>query len=110
MVTKASFLLMILVEGNAQKVMVVEMESGGMEALVRAEVSVVKMFNWVDWRGFVELDVAVGGVSEVDDVERLEASRVHLRKGWELGGCARECMLRWLDICEARSSSVARRS
>jgi hypothetical protein len=50
-VTKASFLSMILVEGNAQKLMVVEMESGGMEALVRAEVSVVKMFNWLDWRG-----------------------------------------------------------
>ena len=51
MVTKASFSSMILVEGNAQKWMVVEMELGGMEALVSAEVSVEKMFVSVDRRG-----------------------------------------------------------
>ncbi len=51
MVMKASFSSMILVEGNAQKWMVVEMDSGGMEALVRAEASVEKMFILVDWRG-----------------------------------------------------------
>ena len=51
MVMKASFSSMILVEGNAQKWMVVEMESGGMDALVRAEASVEKMFILVDWRG-----------------------------------------------------------
>jgi len=44
MVMKASFSSMILVEGNAQKWMVVEMESGGMDELVRAEASVEKMF------------------------------------------------------------------
>ena len=44
MVMKASF-------WNAQKWMVVEMESGGMDALVRAEASVEKMFILVDWRG-----------------------------------------------------------
>ena len=60
-VTKASFSSMILVEGNAQKWMVVEMESGGMDALVRAGASVEKMFILVDWRG-VLMDVAVGGV------------------------------------------------
>ena len=42
---------MILVEGNAQKWMVLEMESGGMEALARAEASVEKMLIFVDWRG-----------------------------------------------------------
>ncbi len=51
MVMKASFSSMILVEGNAQKWMVVEMESGGMEALARAEASVEKMLILVDWRG-----------------------------------------------------------
>ena len=51
MVMKASFLSMILVEGNSQKWMVVEMESGGMEALVRAEASFEKMFILVDWKG-----------------------------------------------------------
>ena len=51
MVMKASFSSMILVEGNTQKWMVVEMESGGMEALVRAEANVEKMFILVDWRG-----------------------------------------------------------
>ena len=51
MVTKAGFLSMILVRGNAQKWIVVEMESGGMEALVRAEASVEKIFILVDWRG-----------------------------------------------------------
>ena len=51
MVMKASFSSMILVEGNAQKWMVVEMESGGMDALVRAEASVEKMFILVDWKG-----------------------------------------------------------
>ncbi len=51
MVTKASFSSMILVEGNAQKWMVVEMELGGMEALVSAEVSVDKMFVLVDRMG-----------------------------------------------------------
>ncbi len=51
MVMKASFSSMILVEGNAQKWMVVEMESGEMDALVRAEASVEKMFILVDWRG-----------------------------------------------------------
>ena len=51
MVMKASFSSMILVEGNAQKWMVVEMELGGMEALVSAEVSVEKMFVLVDRRG-----------------------------------------------------------
>ena len=51
MVIKASFLAMILVKGNAQKWMVVEMESGGMEALVRAKANVEKMFIWLDWRG-----------------------------------------------------------
>ena len=51
MVMKASFSSMILVEGNAQKWMVLEMESGGMEALARAEASVEKMLIFVDWRG-----------------------------------------------------------
>ena len=51
MVMKASFSSMILVEGNAQKWMVVEMESGGMDALVRAEASVEKVFILVDWKG-----------------------------------------------------------
>jgi len=51
MVMKASFSSMILVEGNAQKWMVLEMESGGMEALARAEASVEKMLVFVDWRG-----------------------------------------------------------
>ncbi len=51
MVMKASFLSMILVEGNAQTWMVVEMESGGIEALARAKASVEKMFILVDWRG-----------------------------------------------------------
>ncbi len=51
MVMKASFLSMILVEGNAQKWMVLEMESGGMEALLRADAIVEKMLILVDWRG-----------------------------------------------------------
>jgi hypothetical protein len=51
MVMKASFSSMTLVEGNAQKWMVGEMESYGMEAWVSAEVSVVKIFTLVDWRG-----------------------------------------------------------
>jgi len=51
MVMKASLLSMILVEGNAQKWMVVEMDSGGMEALARAEASVEKIFVLVAWRG-----------------------------------------------------------
>ena len=51
MLMKASFLSMILVEGNAQNWMVVEMELGGMDALVRAKASVEKMFILVDWRG-----------------------------------------------------------
>ena len=50
-VMNASFSSMIFVDGNELKVMVVEMEFGGMEAVARAEVSVEKMFVLVDRRG-----------------------------------------------------------
>lgn len=50
------------------------------------------------------------GLSEVDDVDRLAASRVRLCWWWGLGDCAWDSMLTWVDVCEARSSSSARRS
>ena len=101
---------MILVEGNAQKWMVVEMGSDGMEALVRAKASVEMMFILVDWRGVLNWTQLWVGLLEVDDVERLAASRVRLWWWWGLGGCAWDSMLRWVDVCEARSSLLARRS
>jgi len=50
-VMKASFSSVIFVEGNGQNVMVVEIESCGMEAMVRAEMSVEMMSKRVDWSG-----------------------------------------------------------
>ena len=50
-VMKASFSSVIFVEGNGQNVMVVEIESCGMEAVVRAEISVEMMSERVDWSG-----------------------------------------------------------
>jgi len=50
-VMKASFSSVIFVEGNGQNVMVVEIESCGMEAMVRAEMSVEMMSERVDWSG-----------------------------------------------------------
>ena len=50
-VMKASFSSVTFVEGNGQNVMVVEIESCGMEAMVRAEMSVEMMSKRVDWSG-----------------------------------------------------------
>lgn len=50
-VMNASFSSVIFVEGNGQNVMVVEIESCGMEAVVRAEISVEMMSERVDWSG-----------------------------------------------------------
>lgn len=50
-VMKASFSSVIFVEGNGQNVMVVEIESCGMEAMVRVEMSVEMMSKRVDWSG-----------------------------------------------------------
>lgn len=50
-VMKASFSSVTFVEGNGQNVMVVEIESCGMEAVVRAEISVEMMSERVDWSG-----------------------------------------------------------
>ena len=50
-VMNASFSSVIFVEGNGQNVMVVEIESCGMEAMVRAEMSVEMMSERVDWSG-----------------------------------------------------------
>ena len=50
-VMNASFSSVIFVEGNGQNVMVLEIESCGMEAMVRAEMSVEMMSKRVDWSG-----------------------------------------------------------
>ena len=50
-VMKASFSSVTFVEGNGQNVMVVEIEPCGMEAMVRAEMSVEMMSERVDWSG-----------------------------------------------------------
>lgn len=91
-VMNASFSSMVFVDGSELKVMVVEMEFGGMEAFARADVSVVKRSGLVDWRevlNWIKLGV---GVSVVTDEERLDVSRVRLRWGCEVGGGVVECM------------------
>ncbi len=93
-VMKARFLLMIFVEGNDRKVMVLEIECGGMDAVVRAKASVVKMSELVDSRGVLKWKKLGERVSELDDSERLDASWLRLRWGCEVGGGVVECMLR----------------
>jgi len=109
-VMNASFSSMIFVDGNELKVMVVEMEFGGMEAVARAEVSVEKMSGLVDWREVLNWIKSGVGASVVTDEERLDVSRLRLRWGCEVGGGVVEFMLRRAEAWEARSSSLWRRS
>jgi len=50
-VMKVSFSSVIFVDGKELKVMMVEMEVGGMVAVAKAKVSFVKMSGSVEWRG-----------------------------------------------------------
>jgi hypothetical protein len=93
-VMKASFSSMIFVDGNEPNVMMLEMECSGMEAVVRAEVSFVRMSGLVDWREVLNWTKSGAGVSLVTDEERLDASRLRLRWGCEVGGGVEECMCR----------------
>jgi hypothetical protein len=92
MVRKAIFLLWVLIDGNAQNLMVGEIEPGGMNAEVRALLSWWKILFGVESIGVLNW-MYVGWVDSEDTVDWKECWRARL----------------WADVSVVVGSSVVMR-